>query len=71
MSRSGGVVGIGREMPGQDHQTETAMPNHEDTSLLISELSSLARDQLKTQSGHSVALIVMALAILIDLAGRI
>jgi len=47
------------------------MPNHEDTSLLISELSSLARDQLKTQSGRSVALIVMALAILIDLAGRI
>jgi hypothetical protein len=32
------------------------MPDHEDTSLLTGELCSLARDQLKMQSGRSAAL---------------
>jgi hypothetical protein len=41
------------------------MPTHEDTSLLIGELSSLARDQLKTQSGRSVALDTGALGLMV------
>jgi len=59
------------QAPRPADRWETAVRKHEDASLLIGELSSLARDQLKTQSGRSVALIVMALAILIDLDGRI
>jgi hypothetical protein len=41
------------------------MPNHEDTSLLTGELTSLARDQLKTQSGRSVALDAGALGLMV------
>jgi glucose-6-phosphate-specific signal transduction histidine kinase len=41
------------------------MPDHEDTSLLIGELSSLARDKLKTQSGRSVALDAGALGLML------
>jgi hypothetical protein len=41
------------------------MPNHDDTSLLIGELSSLARDKLKTQSGRSVALDAGALGLML------
>ena len=41
------------------------MPNHDDTSLLIGELSSLARDKLRTQSGRSVALDAGALGLML------
>ena len=41
------------------------MSNHEDASLLIGELSSLARDKLKTQSGRSVALDAGALGVMV------
>jgi hypothetical protein len=41
------------------------MPNHEDTSLLIGELSSLARDKLKTQTSRSVALDAGALGLML------
>jgi hypothetical protein len=45
------------------------MPDHEDTSLLIGELSALARDKLRTQSGRSVALDAGALGLmLLDVA---
>jgi len=45
------------------------MPTNEDTSLLIGELSSLARDKLRTQSGRSVALDAGALGLmLLDVA---
>jgi hypothetical protein len=50
-------------------RTETAMPDHDDTSLLIGELSGLARDKLRTQSGGSVALDAGALGLmLLDVA---
>lgn len=41
------------------------MPTHEDTSLLIGELSSLARDKLKTQSGRGAALDAGALGLML------
>jgi glucose-6-phosphate-specific signal transduction histidine kinase len=41
------------------------MPTHEDASLLTGELSSLARDQLKTQSGRSTALDAGALGLMV------
>jgi hypothetical protein len=45
------------------------MPDHDDTSLLIGELSSLARDKLRTQSGRSVAVDAGALGLmLLDVA---
>jgi hypothetical protein len=45
------------------------MPNHDDTSLLIGELSGLARDKLRTQSGRSTALDAAALGLmLLDVA---
>jgi hypothetical protein len=45
------------------------MPDHDDTSLLIGELSALARDKLKTQSGRSTALDAGALGLmLLDVA---
>jgi hypothetical protein len=44
-------------------RSETVMPTHDDTSLLIGELSSLDRDKLKTQSSRSVALDTGALGL--------
>jgi hypothetical protein len=45
------------------------MPDHDDVSLLIGELSGLARDKLRTQSGGSVALDAGALGLmLLDVA---
>jgi hypothetical protein len=45
------------------------MPDHDDMSLLIGELSGLARDKLRTQSGGSVALDAGALGLmLLDVA---
>ncbi len=45
------------------------MPDHDDTSLLIGELSGLARDKLRTQSGRSTALDAGALGLmLLDVA---
>jgi len=45
------------------------MPDHDDTSLLIGELSALARDKLRTQAGRSVALDAAALGLmLLDVA---
>ncbi len=41
------------------------MADHEDTSLLTSELCSLARDQLKMQSGRSAALDAGALGVMV------
>jgi hypothetical protein len=56
------------------------MPNHESPPLLADRLFALARDQLKMQTARSTALeasslgimaLDTALALLIDLAGRI
>lgn len=41
------------------------MPTHEDTSSLTGELCSLARDQLKMQSGRSTALDAGALGLMV------